>query len=523
MQEKKYVYYEDFGAIGDGIHDDWEAIRDAHNFANERRKEGYSVKGTPGKTYLIRDITSPTVIMTDVDWEDVSFTVDDRGLAKGAPRDCRIFHIAPEVKRYPLSKEEIDEIFPGRKIDKNDFKRVEWKYGFPALLFIYNENVKNYRRMGANGLPSGGGSQLELISVDKDGRVSEDTPLLFSYDAITAVHVVRTDDTPITIKGGRFTSIANDIPQYENFYISRGFGIKRSNTTITGLEHYIEGELDGLTPDTRGTSYAGFIFFEDCQDVMLENAVLTAPKYYKFAGTYDLRSCLVNRFTVKNTRQSNFFRKEDGKPSMLGNMYWGINGSSYCKNTTYDSCVLSRFDAHSGIYNGKVINSTLNAIEIIGGGELYVENTTLILSRPLLVDLRTDYGSTFNGTVTFKNCKVKNFNPEKISVLRGTWVNGYYGYECHIPNVIIDNLEFDEVGSIDIMDVQVPRSQPEKRYDTLSKDTFLDGTKNENPYIPFDFVKIINNRKGYDYRLYDAPYFKEVRLEGVRIYNDKEI
>ena len=53
---------------------------------------------------------------------------------------------------------------------------------------------------------------------------------------------------------------------------------------------------------------------------------------------------------------------------MDGDVYWGIAGSSYCKNMTYDGCMLSRFDAHAGIYNGKIINSTINAVEIIGGG-----------------------------------------------------------------------------------------------------------------------------------------------------------
>jgi hypothetical protein len=208
---------------------------------------------------------------------------------------------------------------------------------------------------------------------------------------------------------------------------------------------------------------------------------------------------------------------------MLGNMYWGINGSSYCKNTTYDSCTLSRFDAHSGIYNGRIINCTLNAIEVIGGGDLYVENTTLILSRPLLVDLRTVHGSTWNGTITFKDCNIKNFTPEKVCVARGTWVNGYYGYDCHLPNIVIDNLVFDEAKNVDIYDVQVSRSQPEKRYDTLSEKTFLDGTKNENPYFPPEFVKVVNNNEGYNYRIYDAPYFKDVKLEGVTVYDEKEV
>ena len=36
MKEEKYVTYEAFGAVGDGIHDDFEAIIQAHEYANEQ-------------------------------------------------------------------------------------------------------------------------------------------------------------------------------------------------------------------------------------------------------------------------------------------------------------------------------------------------------------------------------------------------------------------------------------------------------------------------------------------------------
>ena len=33
--DKKFVYYSDFGAVGDGVTNDFEAIREAHIYANE--------------------------------------------------------------------------------------------------------------------------------------------------------------------------------------------------------------------------------------------------------------------------------------------------------------------------------------------------------------------------------------------------------------------------------------------------------------------------------------------------------
>ena len=46
------VKYSDFGAIGDGVANDFAAIKAAHNYANERR---LPVEGQPGRTYRLGD------------------------------------------------------------------------------------------------------------------------------------------------------------------------------------------------------------------------------------------------------------------------------------------------------------------------------------------------------------------------------------------------------------------------------------------------------------------------------------
>ena len=43
---ENFVTYEQFGAVGDGINDDFLALRAAHAYANE---QGIKVLGTPGK------------------------------------------------------------------------------------------------------------------------------------------------------------------------------------------------------------------------------------------------------------------------------------------------------------------------------------------------------------------------------------------------------------------------------------------------------------------------------------------
>ena len=58
------IRYEDYGAAGDGVTDDAEAIRAAHNAANE---SGLPVEATAGATYYIGALDETIVVKTDTD------------------------------------------------------------------------------------------------------------------------------------------------------------------------------------------------------------------------------------------------------------------------------------------------------------------------------------------------------------------------------------------------------------------------------------------------------------------------
>ena len=80
---RDYVTYEDFGAVGDGKTEDFAAICKTHEYANKHK---LTVKGTPGKTYYIRDTKCGTdevhtaIIKTNVDWCGAHFIIDDTNL-----------------------------------------------------------------------------------------------------------------------------------------------------------------------------------------------------------------------------------------------------------------------------------------------------------------------------------------------------------------------------------------------------------------------------------------------------------
>jgi hypothetical protein len=211
---------------------------------------------------------------------------------------------------------------------------------------------------------------------------------------------------------------------------------------VTGLEHRITGEGD------HGAPYGGFINIGDCAYVTVRNTILTGHKVYQTIGaagvtvsmgTYDLSINRALNVSFVNCRQTNDIN--DSK-------YWGILGSNYCKNLSYDSCTLSRFDAHMGVANATIRNSTLGhqGINAIGSGTFTVENST-IYSRNL-INLRSDYGSTWQGEFFFRNC---TFVPAGDRMASASLIGGSnsgqhdFGYTCYMPErITIENLQVDD-------------------------------------------------------------------------------
>jgi len=69
IKERGYVLYSDFGAVGDGVAEDHDAIIRAHEYANEF---GLPVKADEGATYYIEKKSAPAIIKTDTDFRGAS-------------------------------------------------------------------------------------------------------------------------------------------------------------------------------------------------------------------------------------------------------------------------------------------------------------------------------------------------------------------------------------------------------------------------------------------------------------------
>ena len=84
-----FVTYEDFGAVGDGKADDFEAIVKAHEYANTN---GLSVFASETATYYISGANRTAHIKTNTDWSTARFIIDDTNVEN---RSAWVFNIAP--------------------------------------------------------------------------------------------------------------------------------------------------------------------------------------------------------------------------------------------------------------------------------------------------------------------------------------------------------------------------------------------------------------------------------------------
>jgi hypothetical protein len=482
------VRYRYFGATGDGKTDDIDAIAATHAFANQH---GLTVKADDGATYYIGGKERTAVIRTDTDFGTAAFIIDD---AEVQNRNTPVFTVSSSLKPFKLegisslrrNQEKLDVSLPGT-----------------CLVTVTNSAVKHYVRFGLN--QDNGAPQTDIFVVDKNGNVDMDAPIIWDFDRITEITALPIDETTLTITGGRFTTIANKAESKYTYY-SRNIAIRRSHVVVDRLEHRVTGEGD------QGAPYGGFINIGDCSYVTVKNTILTGHLTYRTIGaagepvsmgSYDL---LVNRalnVSFVNCTQTN---------DIDDNKYWGILGSNYCKNLLYDSCILSRFDAHKGVANATIRNSTLGhmGINAIGSGTFTVEHTT-IRGRSV-INLRSDYGSTWQGEFIIRNCTFVPLGgrPTSASLISGSYSGLHdFGYTCYMPErITIENLHIDDTNHPE--DYQGPVI-----FTNFNPQMTDDSYQEKFPYIRTREVILRNvtTASGKVIRLSDNPImFKDVKV-----------
>lgn len=457
------VTYEDFGAVGDGVTDDGDAIRAAHEAANEC---GLPVLGKAGATYYIGPLITTIRIKTDTDWNGATFIFDDHKIAwdDSNLRNVNVFTVTADEGSRKIATP------PGYSLTKGQ-TNIGMTFDEPCLIKIVNANKKIYIRYGANA--NNGTNQYELILVDRDGNVDPSTPIQYDYELITEMVAYCVVDNPISVGNGKIVTVAPNPkeydPDYENnyCYYKRGIIVNRSNTTIYNIQHSIMGEDmtveldrdgDGIIEKwgddkSYGVPYAGFFTFSGCANVTMTDCLVQGHQAYSFwqnggttrneMGSYDISASDCVNLKLLNLVQ--YENKDTGEVITNRFMYHGVMGSNFCRNIVMDNCYLDRFDSHQGLHNAKITNSTLGfGILVIGGGELYIENVYRITEGAFIL-LRTDYNSVFDGDLIIKNCTM---GPTITSLISGSWRSFYNGLPNYMfRSVTVDGLTVESTGS----------------------------------------------------------------------------
>ena len=417
--EKKYLTYEEFGAIGDGVQDDLPAIVACHEAAN---REGLPVKAKDGAVYYVGGKAITAVIKTDVDFGTAKFIIDDRTLED---IESYVFSIESDYGFEPL---QIEKLSRGQKT-------LDVGKAGSYFVRVYDDTHPVFIRKGLN--MNNGIATQDIFLVDAEGNISPSVN--FDYPVVTSADMRCTDDAPITVKGGIFTTIAN---QCESFYTyhQRGIHITRSHVTLCDYQHYVEGEGD------HGAPYHGFIRTDFAVDLTIKDAVITPRKIFYTEskipgkpvpmGTYDISlwsSIDVRCFNVKQTID------------VVDTKYWGVYTSNFCKNLHIEDCVFSRFDAHMGVTNFVIKKCKLGhqGVQLIGFGEGIIEDTEV--SANAFFALRPDYGATWTGTVSVKNCIWNPRGDNRNLFGAGNDEDHDFGYYCCQPERIdIDGLRIND-------------------------------------------------------------------------------
>ena len=539
--DARNIYYSAYGAKGDGKTDDFAAIKDCHDDAN---KYGHIVNADAGAKYLIvsKEKGSQYIsIQTDTNWNGCRFILDDSTLRTGDDAWWSYtFKIENKYSsiRYEDNSEKYQPL-PVHTIEKGA-DNIGFEPGYRAMVVFYNSEKKVYIRYGE--LQDDGQDLKEFVIVDEKGNIDPSTPMNWDFTKITQIEVIKLNTDAIVINGGDDNRAVFETRFFEELtstpegYRNGAFSITKSNVILKNIIHEITGEYDV----EYGCSYNGFTNTSYADNVKFEN--ITFQRYRVFNKnyrSYEVRAEMTNNIGWYNCDMSNFFGDE-------GEVYtYGMMGTNFSKNMTFDDVKFNTFDAHCGSYNVTIRNSQLVYVSIIGVGKLTVEDTTFYVtkkgndaSKTHAIWLRTDYGSHYDGDIEVKNVTIKyadyvDGKEPEVALISTVWNNHYFGYQTVLGrNITIDNVKMQKIkygidkdgerwekdinGSASLYlftsNIYTERD--------VSSDKYM-GSTNYNPYKgPLSII--IKNCQGITWVLPEAKYplFKDtvVTVDGVEQY-----
>ena len=492
--------YELFGAVGDRVTNDYDAIKATHDFANDVYiNEGIllTVKASSDKTYYISTMDEEIDVITNVDFNDATFIIDDyvdknNDSVNDVNTVNAIFNVTSPMSYAGYDYIEIVDLLPDdyQIVDSfdSDYEYEEYIYGAVVnsddyseseivrdefskarywAVSITNSNLQ-YIRTGSNATQ--GDYQTEVAVFDKNYEYFL-TEFDWDYTDITSVKVYPISNITTSIKNGTFITKTNNVvysSEKINNYSNRNIYVNYTgNIVLENISHKVDEESHAYTSEYQsknGNLYFGFIKLFNSIEVSIKDVELMPKTYtniYKNGtettsgnGTYDLT--INNSVNVYLDNVSYYCDGDDSscyEDNMLNENKWGIMNSNYVKNLFITNSKLNRVDAHKGVSNLFIEDSVIGdkGITLIGRGYLYADNVVFDGSTTM-INLRTDYGSTFDGYVVLKNVTYKVGNATYPNIFYSdNKQNHDYGYKTYFPNVSIDGITIDTSNCSDLV------------------------------------------------------------------------
>ena len=470
--ERGFVKYSDFGAVGDGKADDYVPLAAAHEFANSR---GLDVFADEGAIYYIHVFEKPIEVKTNTTLTGAKFIIDDTGSEVFLNRSVPLFLIQRDTTPTAYERDKIAELFTDTSIPYGAVE-IPWLKGFvdrKVLIRFYNEDHRDFVRHGSN--VNSGNVRTDCLLVDADGNIDPDTPVAFEFEKVTRMEIFSTDDKPIVIQGGYFETIVCKVvaeTEFENKWRGyyRKFKILRPNTTVRDMTHRLIGEPDipnvdyGRSEDGKlrqSYPYYGFLYFYNTYNSQAINMNLNGHTTYYEDKKTSIKPVPMGSYDLV-IEYSSHVRCEgitNGVP-IRDTRYWGIMSSNGAKNMEFINCSMSRFDAHRGFWNARLVGCTFGqTINVIGGGKLEIIDTIREAGISFIA-LRGDYGATFRGDISIINCKhlgykkyrgvpTEAMHRDNMMLIHSgfgssneSYLNWDFGYTCYMPqNLHVENLD----------------------------------------------------------------------------------
>jgi hypothetical protein len=467
LVEPQAVNYKMFGALGNGVNDDGVQMKNAHNYANSLEIPVINLNGD----YYVK-ATRGIQVKTNTNLGQTNIHIDE---PKTPPTKGYVFIINRKSSSYDLDSSIFSSLISRLKKGQYIIHELQ-PYKGNLIRFEDANTIVCTRDSGQTW------TMQDFVFVDEAGKfVGEIT---WNFTNLTKVTVYPCDDNYLVFEGGNFYLSGN---MTGTNYMQNGIYCTRSRVII-------RNQVVRLKPghaDTAMIQRNGFYNFNYCYDVTLENIklipYLTAPQSpYGIEGNTVLDIKLLNITAEGDTN------------------YWGVMGTNLWKNVYITNCKLNRIDVHFHGWNWYIKDCKVGfkSINLSGGGDLIIENTTVTAQSNRFLEFRADYGSKWDGDIRIRQCRLVPQNTtNEVNILYFVPTsNRDFTYQCIFGRTIrVEDFTFDftligDTGNIARL-VQFP-------------DMWQTGTQRIQfpTEIQFKDVYVVGRNKGVRFFRYSYPH-----------------